>query len=625
MKIREMLELKEWTNGKKATAQSRSSVFRARLRVILAPKYYPVASLNKNNPDDFLEEILVPNSILLEQNSDGLQHSRRLKLLMPRKRTPHYAKPVTVSSTSGVNVSQQPAATFANGERSVNDLIQHLRRSQISSKPPERSSHNVNSHTVHPSLNAILDVQETPAPRLRPGIRVRRTRGPAGPPAPVSWAKPRRRTSTTIYNQERAEGATQTMQKSPGTLPGLRLPTERSLLHLAFKSLAKKWESLEEHELLHLATLPVQHKEATLSYIAYYNPQSLSYSSIDLLFHNDPELANTTSCEGLTHLDLDSCLGRGIKVTELKKIFLKEPKAKAVANTASEAADVPESWDSQSVHLSSPMISPRFPFLTHLSLAHPVSPSWRHLLALAPHLATLTHLSLAHWPTPCLTPNSMTAYRETPFGKVDYGASNMYSVSVDRDLNEASSVLRRLSKATYCLKWLDITGCRKWTAALEPISKQIDTPTGEIKDSNYIHTGPDFAGAWRGLETVKAGQPWLPRCLEKEGSEWRQVMEATTRDPKEAHSMEAIKLELVMWARWENKITDTEQAIRSRLKFEPSTGSKTESRSRPVRFERPWRGWWIEEALKYIAEAGDYVLIPCLIDQPRWDGSIILP
>lgn len=415
------------------------------------------------------------------------------------------------------------------------------------------------------------------------------------------------------------------MQKSPGTLPGLRLPTERSLLHLAFKALAENWGSFEEEELSYLATLPVKHREAILSYIAHYNPESLNYSSIDLLFRNDTELANSTSSEGLTHLDLDSCLGLGIKVTDLKKIFLKEPRAKAVASTASEAADVPESWDSQSAFLSTPTISPRFPALTHLSLAHPASPSWRHLLALAPHLATLTHLSLAYWPTPCLTPNSMTAYRETPFGKVDYGASNMYSVSVDRDLSHASNVLRRLSKATYCLKWLDITGCREWTAALEPVSKQMDTPTGEIKYSNYVNIGPDFAGAWRGLETVKAGHEWLPPCLEREGSEWRQVVEAMSRDPQEAHSMEAFKLELAMWARWENKITDTEQAIRSRLKFGPSKGSETESRSRPVRFERPWRGWWIEEALKYIAEAGDYELMStCLIDPLRGDGSIII-
>lgn len=540
---------------------------------------------------------------------------------MPRKRTPHYAKPVTVSSTSGANVSQQHAATFENGERSVNDLIQHLRRSQISSKPPERFPHNVNSHTVHPSLNAILDVQETPAPRLRPGIRVRRTRGPAGPPAPESWITPRGRTIVITHKKERANGATQTMQESLGTLPELRLPTERSLLHLAFKALANNWEAFEEHDLSYLATLPIRHKEAILSYIAFYNPQGLNYNSIDLLFHDDTELADATGSEGLTHLDLASCLGHGIKATDLKKVFLKAPSGKFGATAGSKATDVPESWDSQSANLSAPIASPRFPALTHLSLAYPASPSWRHLLALTPHLATLTHLSLAYWPTPSLTPNSMTAYRETPSGNVDYGASNIYSVSVDCDLSEASGVLRRLSKATYCLKWLDITGCWKWIAALEPISKKLETQSDVSKDSSYVQIGPDYFGAWRGLETVIVGHEWLPRCLEKEGSEWRQVLEATTRDPAEGHWMEAVKFELRMWARWENKITDTEQAIRSRLKFGSSDGSKTESRSRPVRFERKWKGWWIEEALTHIAEAGDRVLMPsCLVDQPRWDG-----
>jgi len=411
------------------------------------------------------------------------------------------------------------------------------------------------------------------------------------------------------------------MQKSLGTLPGLRLPTELSLLHLAFKALANNWESFEEHDLSYLATLPIRHKEAILSYIAFYNPQGLDYNSIDLLFHDDTGMADATGSEGLTHLDLASCLGHGINATELKKIFSKAPRDKFGALAGSEAADVPESWDNQSANLSAPITSPRFPALTHLSLAYPASPSWRHLLALTPHLATITHLSLAYWPTPTLTPNSMTAYRETPRGNVDYGASNIYSVSVDRDLSEASSVLRRLSKATYCLKWLDITGCRDWVVALEPRSKKMEAQGDENIDSSDVHIGPDFVGAWRGLETVIAGHDWLPRCLEKECSEWRQVLEATTRDPAEGHWMEAVKFELAMWARWENKITDTEQAIRSRLKNGSSDGSKTEGRSRPVRFERKWSGWWIEEALVHIAEAGDMVLVPsCLVDQPRWDG-----
>jgi len=426
----------------------------------------------------------------------------------------------------------------------------------------------------------------------------------------------------TTHNKERAKAATHTMQKSLGTLPELRLPTERSLLHLAFKALANNWESFEEHDLSYLATLPIRHKEAILSYIAFYNPQGLDYNNIDLLFHDDTELADATGSEGLTHLDLASCLGRGIKATDLKRIFSKAPGDKSGANAASEIVEVPESWESQFAHLSAPIASPRFPALTHLSLAHPASPSWRHLLALAPHLATLTHLSLAYWPTPSLTPNSMTAYRETPLGKVDYGASNMYSVSVDRDLSEASSVLRRLSKATYCLTWLDITGCWDWVAAFEPTSKQMDTPDDEDKDSSYVHIGPDFTGAWRGLETVIAGHELVPPCLEREGSGWRQVLEATTSDPYEGHTMEAVKLELVMWARWEKRITDTELAIRSKLK----RGSKTESRYRPVRFDRKWKGWWIEEALAHIAEAGDMALMPsCLINQPRWNGSIIMP
>ena len=170
-----------------------------------------------------------------------------------------------------------------------------------------------------------------------------------------------------------------------------------------------------------------------------------------------------------------------------------------------EGEDIPESWDEDN-HLAAPLSVSRFPALTHLSLSNPANVSWKGLLSLSPHLATLTHLSLAFWPPPSLTPNSKTAYRESPAGNIDYGASNYYS-SYDGDLSEAAGVLRRLSKATYCLQWLDLTGCSDWVQALGRSD------------------GPDWAGAWRGLETVKIGQGWIPKCLETESNEWHQLFE----------------------------------------------------------------------------------------------------
>lgn len=514
---------------------------------------------------------------------------------MPRKRTPQYIKPVTVAhpsltSSNRAPLSQQHAAASADGEKSVNDLIQHLRRSQISAKHPEPSPNSIATHTVHPSLNAILDIPQTPAPRLRPGTRPRRARGPAGPPPPESWTRPSRRASTPTH-RDLGRGVNQRMDQRLGeTLPGLRLPTKGSLLHLALKGIAINWNSFEEDDLCHMATLEVRHKESLLSYIACYNPQSLDCNSIHVLFLDDTEIADGTGGDGLTHIDLTSCLGHGLKAGGLKKLFLKESNRTSAAIPA--AADVPESWDSQSTTttLTTPIPQPRFPALTHLSLAHPASASWKYLLAASLHLATLTHLSLAHWPIPSLTPNSKTAYRDSPLGKIDYGGSNFYS-DFDGDLSEAASILRRLSKATYCLQWFDVTGC-SWTRAL--CLKVEDPKTDKVE-----FYGPDWAGAWRGVETVKAGHDWLPSCLEEEGYQWHLAISP----PPSGVSSD--REELIKWAKVENSVKDVEKDVRAMTKYGSSGDASNECRSRAVRFERAWNGWWIEDALACIAGAVD--------------------
>ena len=370
-----------------------------------------------------------------------------------------------------------------------------------------------------------------------------------------------------------------------GSLPGLRLPSEGSLLHLALKGLAQQWDFHKEYDQFYLATLPVRRKEAILSYITIYNPQSIDCQSIELLFLDETKLADATGSESLTHLDLASCLGHGIKPKNLKEVILKLDYG-SESQTGLSAAEVPESWDTPSLP-NTPALSLRFPALTHLSLSHPAAPSWKHFLAIAPYLATLTHLSLAHWPTPSLTPNSTTAYLETPNGEVNYGGSNFYSV-FDGDLSEAASVLRRLSKATYCLQWLDITGCSDWVQALGR------------KD------GPDWCGGWRKLETVRVGQGWIPHCLEKEDSGWRQVVEAAVFDNGEAPAVWANKKQMVAWANIEKHIGDVERKVRSmiaRAKLSSTDTSNASNRARTVTFERGWQGWWIEDALNYVATA----------------------
>ena len=517
----------------------------------------------------------------------GFTHVPGLIQFMPRKRITQFSKPSTpthpslTSSGKKESICQLQPTTAGTSNSSVNDLIQHLRRSRISSKVSEQPAHETNPHTVHPSLNAFLDIPNTPIPRPRFGMRVsggRRVRGPAGPPPPDSWLSTSTRSSTNARSNRgmAPKHADRPILRFIGSLPDLHLPHKGSLLHLALKGLAQGWDFHRVYDQFYLATLPVRHKEAILSYIAFYNPQGIDCQGLEVLFLDDTELVDATGSDSLSHLDLASSLGYGIEAKDLKTV-LANPRIESKSKDTLSQTDIPDSWDSpplQSTALRTPTLRPRFPALTHLSLSNPANPSWKYLLAVTPYLATLTHLSLAYWPTPSLTPNSTTAYRETPSGSVDYGGSNFYSV-FDGDLSEAANVLRRLSKATYCLQWLDLTGCSDWVQALGRMA------------------GPDWCGGWRGVETVKAGQGWIPTCLEEEGSDWRRVAEASTKGKQEASALWAMKKELVAWANVEKHIGNVERLVKS------TVASKTSNRSKTVRFERGWEGWWIEDALRY--------------------------
>ena len=505
---------------------------------------------------------------------------------MPKKRIIQYAKPVSVPHPSLASSSKQDASRLSNSgsnatTTSVNDLIRHLRQTQTTPEASERHRETPSTHTVHPSLKDILDIPDTPAPRPRPGMRVsggRRTRGPPGPPPPKSWLD---RRGGVTSSSSTTSGPDQRLTKHVGSLPGVYLPNERSLEHLTLKSLAKNWLWHGHYDQHYLATLPTRYKETLLTYISTYNNRSIDCGGLHVLFLDASELEGATGSEHVKHLDLGTSVGRAIKLRELKDVLAKRI---GDSEVITEGEDIPESWDEDN-HLAAPLSVSRFPALTHLSLSNPANVSWKGLLSLSPHLATLTHLSLAFWPPPSLTPNSKTAYRESPAGNIDYGASNYYS-SYDGDLSEAAGILRRLSKATYCLQWLDLTGCSDWVQALGRSD------------------GPDWAGAWRGLETVKIGQGWIPKCLETESNEWRQLFEykySLWSSDRSREDLQATRKELDSWAKVENGISVAEAAVDTLLKA--AKRSHTDRGAGSVRtkkaiFDRGWEGWWIEDAVK---------------------------
>ena len=205
--------------------------------------------------------------------------------------------------------------------------------------------------------------------------------------------------------------------------------------------------------------------------------------------------------DNVTRLDLGGAIGRWITLRALTREF-----AGPAVNATTDST--PDSWeaeanDSISTSLGTPTAS-RFTNLAHLSLAlspsitspHKIA-SWSDLLTLAPIISRITSLSLAHWPVPSLTPNATATFVgiENPTSRsiprVPYGGSNLYSAEND-DWREASGILKRLSRDLYCLKWLDLTGCAAWAAALG------------------AEGGPEWNGAWRDVDYLCLCVGWEP-------------------------------------------------------------------------------------------------------------------
>ena len=565
-----------------------------------------------------------------------LPHTTRIKSPMPKKRTPTYdfkpsspAHPSLSSSSKPKDARSLGASNTLSGS-SVNDRIQQLRVSQRNSpsllgSQVGRSSSQVLSPragpSLPPSLRSLLQLPDAPSPRPRPGLRVTgRARGPAGPAPPVSWLK--RREQSIDQKLKNAQLPLGERSVKIEQLPGSFLPNHGSLVHTALKALAVNWAWHVQYDQYYLATIPVRYKEVLLCYIARYSDSGADKAGLEVLFLDSTELEDATGVDGLARLDLSSSIGHPLKLKQLKDILAAK---KAVPRGEETSDGVPESWDT-SDSLDAPPGLPRFHSLTHLSLSHPNNAAtWKGLLDLAPHLATLTHLSLAYWPTPTTSPNSTTSFRETPQGNVNFGVSSFYS-SFDNDWSEAASILRRLSRSTYCLEWLDLTGCFPWVQALK-------------------YDQIDWCGAWRALETIKVGQGHIPECFQDNAAEaaWRDVY--WNRLSLHNHEMLSLtdscrKRKLVEWVDAESATLDVEETVGTRIgesmrkaavtgvyglegmrhegegldgwAKNPSVAASAGSRSQRINFERGWKSSWIRDAIRQIREmeaTGDQTLI----------------
>ncbi|MCJ1240749.1 hypothetical protein MMC14_008753 [Varicellaria rhodocarpa] len=524
---------------------------------------------------------------------------------MPKKyKNNQYTKPASsvhpsLRSSSNItgNDSNSSAAT------SVNDLIQHFRRSQVASVADRQTHNDTNTPTVHPSLKAILQLPDTLPPRPRSGMFTsdgRRHQRPAGPLPPGSWMTdsihaprrlqdiPRRR-QTEQYHRPR----------NLHRLPGLYLPDKKSLVHQTLKALATNWQFHIQYDQYYLAMLPGRLKQALLAYIAVRDSDSgVTLKGLETLFLDQTQLKDATGSDDITHLDLAASISNSeLTFKELHTFLTKQPPSESLfqrlPSRTSSPDDVPEFWDDPDPTSSAAFLTavPRFPLLTHLSLSHARQPSWRSLLSLAPHLATLTHLSLGYWPSPSLTPNSNTASTTSPIGNVPYGATNLYSAS-DGDWSEGASILRRLAKATLCLKWLDLEGCTQWAGVL-----------GYSEDGGrFTRPAAGYNDFWRSLDTIRTAQgSSVPECFQTP-NRWDEVIRgevavqaAALLDAEDGPAISAAETremdELKAWLKAERKIVIVERAVSG---FRRGAGGKR------ITFDK---GWNLDSSLAVEIEA----------------------
>ncbi|RAK94863.1 uncharacterized protein BO80DRAFT_460251 [Aspergillus ibericus CBS 121593] len=402
------------------------------------------------------------------------------------------------------------ASSSAAEQPSVNELINHLRRTQVSG--PESPFRFVAPRSVHPSLRNLLELPETPPPRPRPGARrigvgSRRLRRTAGPPPPESWLLgSSNQDDNDEYDADLAAAEKERVIYRLERLPGTTIPRKGSLLDTVLKSMATYWEWHLEYDGPFLTDLPNHVKVRLLSYIGVYArdrplgglmrglrplfEKHRAADGLDILHDSDSEI---------TRLDLGSALGRWLSLKQLSAELLVTEKPNPVQRKQKEP--VPSSWEEEydeegdhtaggSTIPSTPSHALRFENLRYLSLAHPKpgSVNWNSLLNLLSRLSTITHLSLAHWPIPTVTPNAINARVRHPNHRsliFSYGGTDTYSAS-ENNWAEAAGLLRRLSRCG--------TG-----------------PAGETYAS-----GPEWNGSWRDIEWIRLGPGWLPHIDDSE-------------------------------------------------------------------------------------------------------------
>lgn len=306
-------------------------------------------------------------------------------------------------------------------------------------------------------------------------------------------------------------------------LPGAVFPRQDSLQHAVMVAMAQNWAWHVEYDGLYLSQLPKHTKTALLSYLAQFNqeePLAAYFNGLTALFPTRAEYAKTHSAEleddtihtpstnsAAERLDLSNALGRWLSVKKLDKILHVAHPADLSSENAN-GENVPDSWDGTEYDTEKNDIPRsvsqqlRFDNLKYLSFAHPhnFSASWPELVTLLSDLPRITHLSLAYWPCPSNHPPSLVP--SLVHSLADRSSPSSY---------EAAGILRRLSRSTLCLKWLDLEGCSDWIHLLPTWTEYSEG----LKES--VDYGPEWNHSWRNVVSLNLAPGWnvkVPDALE---------------------------------------------------------------------------------------------------------------
>ncbi|KAI5289619.1 hypothetical protein KEM54_003568, partial [Ascosphaera aggregata] len=261
---------------------------------------------------------------------------RQLKFPKPQPTVHPSLQSSPSSSSSRSRASSHTSEPFRSSVPSVNDLISHLRRTQISSSAATSACHfTPPPRSVHPSLRNILDIPEAPSPdpHLRSGHRsighviVGRSRSVPGPAAPRSWLNPRERrdpaSQQVVADKSDSVRVAIRRNRRLKRLPGASFPAHDSLMHTVLKSMALRWDYHLLHDNVYLAELPDTLKQLLLSYVAYYAPHDEMHLGLKglkpLLLDISADTGAVLDQSAVPRLDLENALGRWISLRQLMR------------------------------------------------------------------------------------------------------------------------------------------------------------------------------------------------------------------------------------------------------------------------------------------------------------------